>query len=103
MKETYNREKILEALFDPEISKILSELEDGKKEISYLAKKSEISEEAVMGNLSYLIECGFILEKTENNKKFVSANSEKLSQLMENDENFGSAIDGLTKLDSYLN
>lgn len=90
-------------MFDPVTSKILSELEDGKKEISYLAEKSELSEDSVIKNLSYLLEYGFILEKIEIGKKFLWANTEKLSQVMENDENFESAIDGLTKLDSFLN
>ncbi len=44
MGSTYNKEKILESMFDPDTSEILAELEDGGKELSYLMDKLQIFE-----------------------------------------------------------
>ncbi len=103
MEKTYDREKLLDLLFDADASKILSELEHDKQTIAYLAEKSKLSEESVLEKLSPLIEYGFVLEETINGNKYLQADARKLASVIENDENFGSAIDGLTKLDSYLN
>lgn len=103
MKKTYDREKLLDILFDADTSKILSELEHDKQSITYLAEKSKLSEESVLEKLSTLLEYGFVAEETINGDKYLRADSTKLASVIENDENFGSAIEGLTKLDSYLN
>lgn len=103
MDESFDKEKIIECLFDPITSEILAELENGGKPSSYLAKKSGISEEEVAERLSYLIKYGFVKEQNENNQITYSVDAEKLSKVMENDENFSSVTDGLTKMDSYLN
>lgn len=103
MVEEYNKEKIMECIFDPDIAEIMAELENGGKELSYLSTKSGISEDEIKNKLSYLIEFDFILEKNEDNKIIISANSEKLSKMVESNENFDGAVDGLTKMDSYLN
>lgn len=103
MDESLDKDKIIECMFDPIISEILAELENGSKESSYLAEKSGILEEEVAERLSYLLKCEFVKEKTENDKTVYSVDAEKLSKIMENDENFASVTDGLTKMDSYLN
>ena len=103
MTESFDKEKIIEYLFDPVISELLAELENGGKSSSYLAEKSGISEEEVAERLSYLIKYEFVKEQNENNKITYSVDTEKLSKVMENDENFSSVTDGLTKMDSYLN
>lgn len=103
MDEKLDKDKIIECLFEPSISEILAELESGGKESSYLAEKSGISEEEVRERLSYLLKFDFVKEKTENDKIVYSVDAEKLSKVMENDENFSSVTDGLTKMDSYLN
>jgi len=90
-------------MFDPIISEILAELENGSKESSYLAQKSGISEEEVKNQLSYLLEHGFVEEKNENEKIIFSANGDKLAEIIEHDENFDNAVDSITKMDSYLN
>ena len=36
-------------------------------------------------------------------KKMIFADSEKLSKVVESNDNFDGAVDGLTKMDSYLN
>jgi len=103
MDDTFDREKVVDCMFDPVTSSILSELEDGEKECSFLAEKSSILETEVFERLGYLIEHGFIF-KTSNNGKFVfSANTEKLTQIIENSDTFNATIEGLEKMDSYLN
>jgi len=103
MDESFDRNKIIESMFDPITSGILAELEDGGKELSYLAQKTEISEDEVKERLSYFIEYDFIKTNTDNEKIIFSANNQKLAELIENNENFDGAVDGLTKMDSYLN
>ncbi len=103
MEGSFDKDKILECMFDPIISEILAELENGSKESSYLAQKSGISEEEVKNQLSYLLEHGFVEEKNENEKIIFSANGDKLAEIIEHDENFDNAVDSITKMDSYLN
>jgi len=102
MSDSYDREKIVECMFDPITSLIISELENGEKNSLYLAEKSSISENEVRARLSYLIEHNFILENQIEGKPFFSANTKKLTKVVEG-ENFGAAIEGLEKMDSFLN
>jgi DNA-binding IclR family transcriptional regulator len=81
----------------------LAELEDGAKECSFLAEQSSISESEVLDRLSYLIEHGFILKNSDDGKCVLEANSEKLTSIVENSDNFDATINGLEKMDSYLN
>ena len=103
MSETFDREKIVECMFDPTTATILAELEDGEKECSFLAEKSSISESEVLERLSYLIEHGFISKNSDKGKCMISANSEKLTSIIEDGDNFDETISGLEKMDSYLN
>lgn len=103
MSDTFDREKIVECMFDPITASIMAELEDGEKECSYLAEQSSISESEVLERLSYLIEHGFILENSNDGKCVLEANSDKLTSIVENSDNFDATIDGLEKMDSYLN
>ena len=103
MDDTFDREKIVDCMFDPITSSILAELEDGEKECSFLAEKSSISESDVFERLSYLVEHGFIFKNTDNEKSTFSANTEKLTQIIENSDTFNATIEGLEKMDSYLN
>ena len=48
---SFDREKIIESIFDPNISEILAELEDGEKQSSYLSEKLKISEEEIRKRL----------------------------------------------------
>ena len=52
MAETFDREKVVDCMFDPITSSILAELEDGEKECSYLAEQASISESEVLERLS---------------------------------------------------
>jgi len=103
MSDAFDREKIVECMFDPTTSSILAELEDGEKECSFLAERSSVSESEVLERLSYLIAHGFISKRSDDGKCALTANSEKLASIMENSDNFDAAISGLEKMDSYLN
>ena len=103
MDDTFDREKVVDCMFDPITSSILAELEDGEKECSFLAKKSSISESEVFERLSYLLDHGFIFKNSNNGKSIFSANTKKLTQIIENSDTFNATIEGLEKMDSYLN
>jgi predicted transcriptional regulator len=103
MDDTFDREKVIDCMFDPITSSILAELEDGEKECSVLAEKTTLSESEVLERLSYLIKHEFIFKNTDNGKSIFSANTEKLTQIVENNDTFSATIEGLEKMDSYLN
>lgn len=103
LDSTYDKEKILECMFDPDTSEILVELENGGKELQYLIEKLKISEDEIYERLSYLIEYDFVKEEKINNKIIFTADSEKLAKLVEQDKNFDDVVNGLAKMDSYLN
>ena len=103
MDIAFDREKVIEGMFDPITSSILANLEDGEKQCSFLATESSISESEVLERLSYLIEHEFIYKNSDNGKCLLSANSEKLSSVIEDSDTFDETISGLEKLDSYLN
>lgn len=103
MNDTFDREKIVDCMFDPITSSILAELEDGEKKCSFLAEKFFIPENDIIERFSYLIEHGFVLVKYDGGKPIFSANAEKLTQLVENSDTFNATIEGLEKMDSYLN
>src|SRR3989344_3081639 len=103
MDDTFDREKVVDCMFDPVTSSILAELEDGEKECSFLAEKTSISESEVSERLSYLLDHGFIFKNSNNGKSIFSANTKKLTQIVENSDTFNATIEGLEKMDSYLN
>ena len=103
MSESFDREKVIDSMFDPITSEILAELEDGKKECSILAKQFSMSESDLLKRLDYLIECKFLIKTLENVQCSISANTEKLGSLLEDSDAFDGAINGLEKMDSYLN
>ena len=96
-------EKILELLFEPDNAEILVELKDGPKPVSILAKKISVSKEELDEKLSFLIEKGFLSKNEKENEIFYSLNVDRLSEILENDDNFKNIDDGLAKLDSFLN
>ncbi len=103
MSDSFDREKIIDCMFDPVTSALLAELEDDEKECSFLARQTSISESEVLERLSYLVEHGFISKNSDDGKCVLMANSEKLATIIENGDNFDEAISGLEKMDSYLN
>ena len=103
MSENFDKDKIIECMFDPVTSEILSELENGEKNSDYLTEKLQISEEELHNKLSYLLDYGFVEQENKLDKKIYKANAKKLEKVMENDKNFDNVVDGLTEMDSYLN
>ena len=103
MSESFDREKIVDCMFDPITSEILAELEDGKKQCSILSDQFSMSESDLLKRLDYLIECNFLFKIFKNDKYFLSANAEKLGSLLEDSDAFDDAINGLETMDSYLN
>lgn len=103
MNDSYDRDKVVDCMFDPITSSIIAELEDGEKNSQYLAEKAYISENDVRERLSYLIGHNFILEKQNGEQLIYSADVDKLSLVVEDGENFNAAIEGLEKMDSFLN
>jgi hypothetical protein len=101
MTEDYDKGKVLEDLFNPDISVILAELENGGKESAYLANKFGLSDEEIKTQLDYLIESGFVT--VSNTPLSYAVNADKIAKIMESDENYKNVVDGLTELDSYLN
>ena len=103
MTDDYNREKVIDCMFDPTASAILAELEDGPKSSSHIAEKCDISENEIDSSIDYLIEHKFVNKVLQDGIYLYSANVDKLSEIVEDNKNFDAAIDGLTKLDGYLN
>ena len=103
MDESFDREIVIDCMFDPISSEILAELEDGKKDCFALSQQFSMYESDLLKKLAYLIECGFLIKTIENDKCSLSANTEKLGSLLEDDGAFDGAINGLEKMDSYLN
>ena len=100
---TDDNNKILEALFDPQNAEILANLEDGSKTSSELAETLGIKEEKLDEQISYLKEMGFVNKTDKTGNIYYSVDMNKLSKVLENDDNFKNIDNGLAKLDSFLN
>lgn len=103
MKEKFDKRKVLETLMNPDVSVIIAELEDGEKDITYIAQKLQLSNSEIMERLSYVIEHGFVIMIKGDTKITFSVDKNKLDEIMTSDENFSGVVDGLTELDQYLN
>lgn len=103
MKGNFDKKKMLETLMNPDISMILAELEDGEKNITYLAEKLQLSNDEIIKRLSHVIEHGFVVMVKDETKIMLNVDKNKLNEIMETDENFSGVVDGLTELDQYLN
>lgn len=103
MKEDFDKRQMLDTLIDPNVSVILAELEDGKKDSHYLAEKLQISQNEIKDRLSYVIEHGFVIVTQSDKNTTFSVDKDKLDDIMEADENFDGVVDGLTELDQFLN
>ena len=96
-----NNENILELLFEPDNAEILTQLRAESKtalELEKFVDKVKLDQ-----SLSFLIKNGFV-KKTEKNEDILySVDSDHLSKVLENQENFQNIDNGLAKLDSFLN
>jgi nitrate reductase NapAB chaperone NapD len=103
LDSTFDKEKILDCMFDADTSEILAKLENGGQELSYLMETLKKSENEIRDKLSYLLEHSFVNEEKNDDKIIFSVDSKKLEKLIEEERNFENVEDGLAKMDSYLN
>ena len=103
MKEKFDKQKMLETLMNPDVSVIVAELEDGEKNIAYIAEKLQLSQGEIMARLSYVIEHGFVIVTKDDTNTTFSVDKSKLDEILTSDENFSGVVDPLTELDQYLN
>jgi hypothetical protein len=103
LSEDFDRQKMMEVLIDPDVSSILTELQEGKKNSTCVADKLQLSVNQIKDRLSYLIQHSFVLVRQNDGKEFLQVDMAKLNKIMENDDNFKNVIDGLTELDQFLN
>ena len=96
-----NDDNILELLFEPDNAEILTQLRNESKTALELEKF--VDKVRLDQSLSFLIKNGFV-KKTEKNEDILySIDTDHLSKILENQENFQNIDNGLAKLDSFLN
>lgn len=100
-----DRDAILSYLFDPDVSGLLAELEGGPLPLADLAERVGIAPCEADSRLSYLAGRGYVARRIDPSTGAVSyeADAPRLAAAMERDENYQAAVDGLTKLDGFLN
>ena len=104
MRESDNHtQKILDAVFDENISEILSEMETSPKKCEFLSEKFQLTPNDLDEKLSFLIQHEFVEKTGSDSETEYSVNSKKLAQLMETAHNFENVDAGLAKMDGYLN
>jgi DNA-binding HxlR family transcriptional regulator len=104
MSESDNHtQKILDAVFDENISEILSEMETSPKKCEFLSEKFQLTPNDLDEKLSFLIQHEFVEKTGSDSETEYSVNSKKLAQLMETAHNFENVDAGLAKMDGYLN
>ncbi len=103
MSDSFDKQKMMETLVDPNISSIMIELESGEKDAKYLEDKLKTSSSEIKQRLAYIITHGFVIFDKVDSKEVFRADFVKLNKIMESDDNFSSVIDGLTEIDQYLN
>ena len=99
----FSPEKILDCIFDTEISEILAEMETDPKHCSILSERFGITPKDLQAKLSYLVKYDFVNESGQENDITYSVNSAKLSEIMESSHDYKNVEDGLAKMDSFLN
>jgi uncharacterized protein (DUF2249 family) len=103
LSESFDRQKMMETLVDPEVSSILAELESGEKDTAYLTDKIQLSSNEIKDRLSYVIEHHFVIIDQNNGNEIFKVDLNKLNKIMESEDNFKNVVDGLTELDQFLN
>ena len=99
----FDTAKVMDSIFDPEISEILAEMEVESKHCSILSEKFGITPESLQTKLSYLIEHIFVNLAGEENSITNSVDSKKLAEFMESSHDYKNVEDSLAKMDSFLN
>ena len=103
LSESFDKQKMMETLVDPEVSSILAELESGDKDSVYLTDKLQLSLNQIKERLSYVIQHKFVIIEQNNGNEVYKVDLNKLNKIMESDDNFKNIVDGLTELDQFLN
>ncbi len=96
-----NNDNILELLFEPDNAEILTQLRNESKttlELEKFVDKIRLDQ-----SLSFLIKNGFVKKTEKNEDVLYSVDTDHLSKVLENQENFQNIDNGLAKLDSFLN
>tara|TARA_B100001559_G_scaffold305987_1_gene296782 strand:+ start:115 stop:429 length:315 start_codon:yes stop_codon:yes gene_type:complete len=96
-------QKILDAVFDENISEILAEMESAPKKCEFLTEKFQLTPNDLDQKLSFLIQHEFVWKAGSDSKAEYSVDSKKLAELMETAHNFENVDAGLAKMDGYLN
>ena len=103
LSESFDKQKMMETLVDPNVSSILAELESGEKNATYLADKLQLSLIQIKERLAYVLEHHFVMIEQKGGNEIFKVDLNKLNTIMESDENFKNVVDGLTELDQFLN
>lgn len=103
LSESFDKQKMMEILVDPNVSSIMAELESGEKNSAYLVDKLQLSIHQIKDLLSYVIEHKFVVVGQNNGSETFKVDMDKLNKIMESDDNFKNIVDGLTELDQFLN
>jgi uncharacterized protein (DUF2249 family) len=103
LSESFDKQKMMEILVDPNVSSIMAELESGEKNSAYLVDKLQLSINQIKDLLSYVIEHKFVVVGQNNGSETFKVDMDKLNKIMESDDNFKNIVDGLTELDQFLN
>lgn len=103
LSESFDKQKMMEILVDPNVSSIMAELESGEKNSAYLADKLQLPINQIKDLLSYVIEHKFVVIGQNNGNETFKVDMDKLNKIMESDDNFKNIVDGLTELDQFLN
>ena len=96
-------QKILDTVFDENISEILAEMENSPKKCQFLAEKFQITSNDLDEKLSFLVQHEFVIKTGSDSEAEYSVDSKKLAELMETAHNFENVDAGLAKMDGYLN
>lgn len=103
LSESFDKQKMMEILVDPNVSSIMAELESGEKNSAYLIDKLQLPITQIKDLLSYVIEHNFVIVGQNNGSETFKVDMDKLNKIMESDDNFKNIVDGLTELDQFLN
>lgn len=103
LSESFDKQKMMEILVDPNVSSIMAELESGEKNSAYLINKLQLPITQIKDLLSYVIEHKFVVVGQNNGSETFKVDMDKLNKIMESDDNFKNIVDGLTELDQFLN
>ena len=99
----FSSEKIIDIIFDDEISQILAEMENESKHCTVLSEKFGLSPKDLETKLSYLIEHNFVNQSGQGDDVTYSVDTEKLAEIMQSSHDYKIVEDGLAKMDSFLN